>query len=217
MGSSIGRVLTLALLLVVAPRCVSHDAGIEVAVAFRLTPAPATFETSDGRLLRVERAELSIGEVEWVPCEEHAWVMLGTSRALAHGGAVGGGLQLDLLADGGRTQALPPTPQPPGRYCALRVHLEPREDGDPTWVFEAAEDGAPAVSIADPSAADALIPLDAPVELDQPGLVGVELSFDPWAWPLAELDTEGLARLLERDARASCTTAELCQPPPEGE
>ncbi len=204
------RAFALTLAFLAGPRCVGEVAGIEVAPAFRLPPAPDLVELDDGRPLRLVRAELGIAQVELVPCDSAVADLWGPSVARAHGERAGGGVVLDLIADGGRLRTLAPFPQPPGRYCAARIHLGPPEAGAPTYLFEAL-DGSTTVTIADSGLADAEIPFGDPLVLTEVGLVGLEFRLDPWAWPLDALDVAGLARRLARDAQASiCVEDALC-------
>lgn len=120
------RELTLALGLLGFVACVGYDAGIEVAVELRVAPPTRALPMGDA-LATLEAATLRVEDVELVPCDDEPSAALASllpSRAHAHAPTSGGeGWTLDARHDVGAVVG--PTLRPaPGRYCALRVHLD---------------------------------------------------------------------------------------------
>ncbi|MCB9600272.1 MAG: hypothetical protein H6722_09745 [Sandaracinus sp.] len=183
------RELRLALGLLGVAACVGYDAGIELAVELRIAPPTQAVPMGDG-FATLSEARLRVADVELVPCE---LVSLGggfdaplvetlsfvRSRAHAHATAPSGDAwMLDARHDAG--VKVGPTLRPaPGRYCAMRVHLEPTDDA-PSFALVGEVEGVPFEVFVD-APLDVEVPMERTLEAPEDGGT-ITLDVDPACW-----------------------------------
>lgn len=183
------RIVWLALGLVSSASCLGYDAGIEIAVELRVAPPTARVPTGDG-FATLSDARLRIRAVELRSCDvpedsaghvtaaltsiRRAW----SSRALAHVTDVSGSARtIDARHASGTLEGWRLRPMP-GRYCALRVHLEPTED-HPSFALVGEAD-APFATVLD-APLDVDLPMELVLEAPEDGRT-IAIDVDPACW-----------------------------------
>jgi len=107
------------LLALVAMHCVAYERGIEAELRVAGAPPTLAFHTAAGERVELDEAILHIDAVELRPCELSYGL---GSVARAHGLESGNGpWRLDLATGGSFSETLAP---PPGRYCAVVLHVD---------------------------------------------------------------------------------------------
>ncbi len=186
----LSRRVSLALLLVGSGACLGYDAGIEIAIELRVAPPTARVPMGEG-FATLSDARLRMSVVELVVCDDvpegsagavmaaltsvrRAW----SSRALAHVTDVSGSARtIDARHASGTLEGWTIRPMP-GRYCALRVHLEPSED-DPSFALVGEAD-APFATVLD-APLDVDLPMELVLEAPEDGRT-IALHVDPACW-----------------------------------
>lgn len=186
----------LAFGIVSSAACLGYEPGLEVAIELRVAPPTARVPMREG-FATVTTARLRIGAVELLRCEARdgrsaelserslasravdvlrdAW----RSRARAHVSAEDGPATLVDARHTSGTIVGPSLRPPPGRYCALRVHVEPDAD-TPSFALVGASE-TPFATIVE-SSFDVDVPFVA-LTLDAPGEPHViALDVDPACW-----------------------------------
>jgi hypothetical protein len=179
-----------ALGLVGSAACLGYDAGIEVVVELRVAPPTARVPMGEG-FATLSDARLRMSVVELVVCDDvpegsagavmaaltsvrRAW----SSRALAHVTDVSGSARtIDALHTSGTLEGWMLRPMP-GRYCALRVHLEPSEDA-PSFALVGEAD-VPFATVLD-APLDVDLPIELVLEAPEDGRT-ITLDVDPACW-----------------------------------
>lgn len=186
----LSRVVFLALTLVGSGACLGYDTGIEIAIELRVAPPTARVPMGEG-FATLSDARLRMSVVELVVCDDvpegsagavmaaltsvrRAW----SSRALAHVTDVSGSARtIDARHASGTLEGWTIRPMP-GRYCALRVHLEPSED-DPSFALVGEAD-APFATVLD-APLDVDLPMELVLEAPEDGRT-IALHVDPACW-----------------------------------
>jgi hypothetical protein len=176
------RTVWLALGLVSSAACLGYDAGIEIAVELRVAPPTARVPMGEG-FATLSDARLRVSAVELLPCEDApaeltslraAW----SSRALAHVPDVSGSARtIDARHASGTLEGWRLRPMP-GRYCALRVHLEPSED-EPSFAL-VGEGDAPFATVLD-APLDVDLPMELVLDAPEDGRT-IAIDVDPACW-----------------------------------
>lgn len=188
-------VVPLALVLVGSGACLGYDAGIEVAIELHVAPPTLRVPMGEGFATLTE-ARLRVASVELVPCEpiEHVRVRdVWLSRAFAHELDTSGPARMvDARHTSGTFAGWLLRPAP-GRYCALRVHLEPSDDA-PSFSLVGEAD-VPFTTIVD-GPLDVELPLALTLETPTDGGT-IALDVDPACWLAGGVpsETELAARL----------------------
>ena len=188
----LSRVVFLALTLVGSGACLGYDTGIEIAIELRVAPPTARVPMGEGFAM-LSDARLRVSAVELVACEDvevpegsarsitaalrsfrRAW----SSRALAHVTDVSGSARtIDARHASGTLEGWSLRPMP-GRYCALRVHLEPSED-EPSFAL-VGEGDAPFATVLD-APLDVDLPIELVLEAPEDGRT-IAIDVDPACW-----------------------------------
>lgn len=186
----LSRRVSLALLLVGSGACLGYDAGIEIAIELRVAPPTARVPMGEG-FATLSDARLRMSVVELVVCDDvpegsagavmaaltsvrRAW----SSRALAHVTDVSGSARtIDARHASGTLEGWSLRPMP-GRYCALRVHLEPSED-EPSFAL-VGEGDAPFATVLD-APLDVDLPMELVLEAPEDGRT-IAIDVDPACW-----------------------------------
>lgn len=185
----LSRRVSLALLLVGSGACLGYDAGIEIAIELRVAPPTARVPMGEG-FATLSDARLRIRAVELRSCDDVeasagavtaalAWLRREwSSRASAHVTDVSGSARtIDARHASGTLEGWTIRPMP-GRYCALRVHLEPSED-DPSFALVGEAD-APFATVLD-APLDVDLPMELVLEAPEDGRT-IALHVDPACW-----------------------------------
>lgn len=176
------RTVWLALGLVSSAACLGYDAGIEIAVELRVAPPTARVPMGEG-FATLSDARLRMSAVELLSCEDAPGVLTSlrgawSSRALAHVTDVSGSARtIDARHASGTLEGWTLRPMP-GRYCALRVHLEPSED-DPSFALVGEAD-APFATVLD-APLDVDLPMELVLDAPEDGRT-IALDVDPACW-----------------------------------
>ncbi|MCA9612696.1 MAG: hypothetical protein R3B99_11805 [Polyangiales bacterium] len=183
------RELRLALGMLGVAACVGYDAGIELAVELRIAPPTRAVPMGDG-FATLSDARLRVSDVELVPCELVSFGggfdtplvdTLSFTRSRAHAHATtpsGDGWMLDARHDAG-VKAGPTLRPAPGRYCAMRVHLEPGDEA-PSFALAGEVDGVP-FDVRVDAPLDVEVPMARTLETPEDGGT-ITLDVDPACW-----------------------------------
>lgn len=200
------RTLGLGLALLapaLLPNCVAYSSGIELAVRLDAERATWRFETEEGHWVQLQEAELSIADLQLLPCEEStlaaslvdtlrvgAASALGPRRASAHANTGEASDAIVDLVHAGPSYELTTLMPAPGRYCALVVELAPTDvlDESGAWIeapgmhfagvlMSADEESSLSFDVTE-SARTLVLPFADALELADPGAGSLTLALD---------------------------------------